>query len=221
MDISIKRSIASTLFPKYIPFLDKFNRTPLFVEFVKKNRHVKAYETREEMYDEIMRQCPEPIDYLEFGVFEGRSLLYWAEKRKEHESRFFGFDTFTGLPENWNKYFKKGDFNLNGAAPNISDSRVSLIKGMFQDSLPTFLKNFRQNNNRLIIHNDSDLYSSSLYLLTVLNNFLVAGTMVMFDEFGDVQHEFRAFFDYLSAYGRNYRVVGAALKYYTITVEML
>jgi O-methyltransferase len=218
--ISAKRVIATTIFPKHISFLDKLNRTPLFVEFVKANQHVKSHATRERMYDDIARTCPGPIDYLEFGVFEGKSLFYWANKKEEPGSRFYGFDTFTGLPEHWNKYFGKGHFDVDGKRPDTHDGRVQFFKGMFQDTLPGFLTHFSP-KNRLIVHNDSDLYTSSLFLLTKLNDFLIPGTILIFDEFGDVQHEFRAFFDYVTSYKRNYRVVNAAWKYYTICVEML
>jgi O-methyltransferase len=218
--ISVKRVIATTLFPKHLSFLDKLNRTPLFVDFVKANRHVKSHATREQMYDDLMRTCLGPIDYLEFGVFEGKSILYWANKKREPEGRFVGFDTFTGLPEYWNKYFRKGHFNTEGKVPDTIDKRVSFVKGMYQDTLPGFLRTFSP-KNRLVIHNDSDLYTSSLFLLTKLNDIMGSGTIIIFDEFGDVQHEFRAFFDYITSYRRRYRVVSAAWRYYTISVEML
>jgi O-methyltransferase len=219
MGVSLKRAIATTIFPRHIPFIDKLNRTPLFMDFVKANRHIVSHSTREEMYEDIMRACPGAIDYLEFGVFEGQSIFYWANKRNEPESRFYGFDTFTGLPEHWNKHFSKGSFNLDGSAPFTTDKRIKFVKGLFQDSLPNFLKDFAP-KNQLVIHNDSDLYSSSLYLLTKLNDIMLPGTVVIFDEFGDVQHEFRAFFDYISSYRRRYRVVGAAWRYYTIAFQL-
>lgn len=91
---------------------------------------------------------------------------------------------------------------------------------MFQESLPNFLKHFSP-KNRLVIHIDSDLYTSSLFLLTKLNDVMVPGTIVIFDEFGDVQHEFRAFFDYVTSYQRKYRVVSAAWGFLKTAVEML
>ena len=219
MEMSYKRVIATTFFPKYIGFLDKLNRTPLFAEFVKENRNVTSFDTREEMYDDLTKKYPGAIDYLEFGVFQGKSILYWADKNKEAASRFTGFDTFTGLPEDWD-YHKKGAFNVDGKAPLTQDSRIKFVKGLFQDTLPGFLSDFSR-KNRIVIHNDSDLYSSSLYLLTRLHDVIAPGTIIIFDEFGNVQHEFRAFFDYLSAYRRSYKVVSASYQYYTAAVEML
>jgi hypothetical protein len=43
----------------------------------------------------------EPIDFWEFGVFRGESLFAWLNRIPHPDSRFVGFDTFTGLPERW------------------------------------------------------------------------------------------------------------------------
>ena len=40
----------------------------------------------------------QPVDYFEFGV-GGGTFRFWLELNRCHESRFYGFDTFTGLPE--------------------------------------------------------------------------------------------------------------------------
>ena len=53
-----------------------------------------------------------------------------------------------------------------------------------------------------MINNDSDLYSPTLYTLTMLHSRLVPGSIVIFDEFSSPLHEFRALHDYLGAYNR-------------------
>ena len=41
------------------------------------------------------------INYLEFGVANGESFNWWMTKNVNAETRFYGFDTFTGLPEDF------------------------------------------------------------------------------------------------------------------------
>ncbi|MEJ2496910.1 MAG: TylF/MycF/NovP-related O-methyltransferase, partial [Sulfurovaceae bacterium] len=80
---------------------------------------------------------------------------------------------------------KKETFTTEGHMPSVNDDRVSFVKGLFQDSLPGFLKTFKP-DKQLVIHNDSDLYSATLYVLTYMNNYLVPGTIIIFDEFYSV-----------------------------------
>ena len=60
-----------------------------------------------------------------------------------------------------------------------------------------------------MIHNDSDLYPSTLYVLSRCNDLIQPGTIIIFDEFSSVLHELRALEDYCSAYRRDYTVIGA------------
>ena len=61
------------------------------------------------------------------------------EKNKNPGSQFTGFDTFTGLPEDWNFRYQKGHFSTEGKTPDIHDSRCSFEKGLFQDTLEKFV----------------------------------------------------------------------------------
>ena len=85
----------------------------------------------------------EAIDYLEFGVFQGESIRYWANLNKNDESRFFGFDSFDGLPENWQPEKRKGHFSVGGTIPKLDDGRVKFIKSWFEDTIPPFRRTFR------------------------------------------------------------------------------
>jgi len=130
------------------------------------------------------------------------------------DSMFYGFDTFTGLPQAWENFTGSRDknaFDVGGKYPQIDDERVSFIKGMFQDTLPEFLKNYNS-NRQLLIHNDSDLYSSTLYVLTAANSIIVPGTIILFDEFSSILNEFRALEDYCSSYIREYEVIAATIS---------
>ena len=123
----------------YSKRIDKLNRAPLFSQFTRENLRVPSFLTRESMWDFIGNRLPPSIDYLEFGVHEGHSILYWAECNKAPESRFFGFDTFSGLPEDWTPDYRKGHFDTSGHIPETTDKRVSFISGLFQDTVPEFL----------------------------------------------------------------------------------
>lgn len=205
---------------QYSPTIDRINRRPLLQGFKQKNADVPSLATREEMWSYVASRSPGAIDYLEFGVHQGHSILYFAAQNEQTASRFFGFDTFTGLPEDWNSDFKRGLFDTGRRIPATSDSRVRFIVGLFQDTLPEFVAAFKP-SNQIVINIDCDLYSSALYCLTKLDPVLPKGTVLIFDEFGEVLHEFRAASDYISSYRRNFRVICSHDNFYTTAVELV
>ena len=159
------------------------------------------------------------IDYLEFGVAKGNSLKWWIEHNKNPKSRFIGFDVFTGLPEDWG-ILKKGAFSTKGKLPNIEDNRCTFIKGFFQDTLSDFLEEINL-NRKTVIHSDSDLYSSTLYVLTNLASKLKKGDIIIFDEFAVPLHEFRAFIDFVNSYYLKYELLGAVNNYHQIAIKII
>lgn len=163
------------------------------------------------------------VDYLEFGVWKGIILQHWTNQNLDPDSRFYGFDSFEGLPEDWGHFatiHKKGTFDLRGDLPVFDDARIILIKGWFQDSLVPFLKEYEP-KNRLVIHCDADLYSSTLYALTIFDAYITPGTIIIFDEFFTVGHECRALEDYTSSYNREYKVLAATKQYAQLAIEIV
>ncbi len=185
----------------------------------------KRYELYQHLIDKVLNNVP--INYLEFGVFRGASIKHFVKNHQHSDSRFYGFDTFTGLPEKWEFFSQtqeQGHFTTEGVVPDIKDSRVKFIPGLFQDKLPNFLTETPL-SNRLVIHLDADIYSATLYVLTKMHDLLKPGTIIVFDEFSSVLHEFRALDDYCAAYRAKYKVLGATVSdreyYVRLAIEIL
>ena len=153
-----------------------------------------------------------PVNYLEFGVAGGHSFRWFLEQNKNPESNFYGFDTFTGLPEDWGSY-KKGTFSSNNQVPLISDSRGKFFQGLFQQTLPGFLPRLN-NRHRNIIMMDADLYSSTIFVLNSLAPFLKKDDIIFFDEFAVPKHEFRAFDEFTRSFPHKLELIAAASNYY-------
>src|SRR5215813_8715598 len=167
--------------------------------------------------------------YLEFGVFDGGSVNYIADAI--YPRIIFGFDSFVGLPEEWKRRrdnaltLPAGTFSV-ASLPEVR-SNVRLIKGWFEDTLPAFIMN--RCEDVAFVNIDSDIYSSARTVLRNLNNRIVQGTILYFDEitgWGDLveqydtweEGEYRALLEWLSEYDREVEAIsrnnryGAALR---------
>jgi hypothetical protein len=158
-------------------------------------------ERRDAVWDRAIAEvgAGEPVRLLEFGVFRGESIRYFAERFSHPEARFVGFDSFEGLPEAWVGY-EAGTFSTGGRVPEIADARVSFCKGWFQDSVPAFLGANGTNwsdGRPVLVHFDADLFSSTLFLLTTLWH-RISRYHFVFDEF--MGHELRAWSAFREAY---------------------
>ncbi|MEO8764141.1 MAG: class I SAM-dependent methyltransferase, partial [Ginsengibacter sp.] len=147
------------------------------------------YNKRFELYQYVIEKevLNLEINYLEFGVADGHSFNWWMNTNTHPASSFYGFDTFTGLPENFGPY-KKGTFDTGNKIPAIKDDRGEFFQGLFQQTLPEFLKTF-DNSKKLIVMLDADLYTATLFTLTSLAPFLKKDDIIFFDEFVVPTHE--------------------------------
>jgi len=117
------------------------------------------YNRREKLYDELISREKVgslPIDYFEFGVAGGYSFRWWLAHNNHPDSRFFGFDTFEGLPEDFGP-FAIGTMAAALDSLNITDPRARFYKGLFQDTLNPFLDQYA-NGRRKLIHMDADIF---------------------------------------------------------------
>ncbi|PKP08711.1 MAG: macrocin O-methyltransferase [Bacteroidetes bacterium HGW-Bacteroidetes-4] len=211
---------------RYLIFLGHLG---LLSRWISKNRGLKFslfpsktfdYSRRFDLYQFLIANilADEAVDYLEFGVAKGTSFKWWAQHQSNPESHFYGFDTFTGLPEDWGP-FKKGDMSNGNEIPKIDDPRCSFYQGVFQQTLFDFLKKYKS-GNRKVIHLDADLYSSTLFVLTTLSPLLNKGDLLIFDEFNVPMHEFKALKDWSESYYREYTVIGETNNYYQLALVL-
>jgi len=163
------------------------------------------------------------INYIEFGVYQGETIKFWSEKLTDPTNNFFGFDTFTGLPEAWMPGKAKGHFSLDGVVPNLEDESIYLFKGLFQETLPKFIgeNSEKLKCNRNIIHLDADLYSSTLFVLMAFSSILKNDDILIFDEFSyPMLHEFRAFENFLESCPINVDCIGSTTDFTQIAFRI-
>lgn len=216
----MKRGLRMTSLPPLL-LLEKACWGLRFNEWLKKTESegTPYFQERFDLYAYLSQSVLKevPIDYLEFGVANGDSIREWMRLNTHPGSRFFGFDTFEGLPEAWKHVggsTPKGTFSTNGQPPRVeNEPRVKFVKGLFQDTIPGFARVF-QPRSQLVFHMDADLHSSTLYVLASLNELLGPGAIVLFDEFDSFDDEFRALDDFVSAFRKDYCVLACGGKCY-------
>jgi hypothetical protein len=159
-----------------------------------------------------------PGDYLEFGVFKGARLLqafksatYMAKyisagkdpylrrmsARNLDSMRFFGFDSFEGLPKagtidvaiGQEQWICEGGFNasleeVKRAMPKkeLASGRIRLVKGWFNETLTDATKREHAMESASIVYIDCDYYESTVPALEFVTDLLVDGSILIFDD---------------------------------------
>src|ERR1041385_3984451 len=114
------KRVAAALWPRYSEFLDLINQNAKMSQWIKTHGDsMKVLPDKASLFAHLSANVigDEPIDYLEFGVMHGWSIRQWSGLNAEPQSRFFGFDSFEGLPEQWNRMFGAGSFTVGGVIP--------------------------------------------------------------------------------------------------------
>jgi hypothetical protein len=144
---------------------------------------------------------------LEFGVYQCTSIRK-IRNILDDSFQVFGFDSFEGLPEDWEGTIcKKGFFNKNGEVPVIEG--IKFYAGWFDDTIHEYIKIAEPIG---LLHVDCDLYSSTVTVLENLRPYIVKDTIIVFDEWlytkedgrkGNL-HEQRAFLEWVKKYDIRY-----------------
>lgn len=157
--------------------------------------------------------------FLEFGVWKGRTINLIAERVP---GTVHGFDSFEGLPEDWQGQYSKGTFHTRGELPIVCPN-VELHVGLFQDTLPDFVA-----ENRAAIaflHVDCDLYASTATVFDYLGGRLQPGSVVVFGEYfnypGWREHEYRAFQEMVERLSLRYRYLAYNTMDWNVAIQIM
>jgi hypothetical protein len=150
--------------------------------------------TQEHELKHALSLCEKAGMFLEFGVFQGKTITICANYLPN--ITFHGFDSFEGLPEEWDllmpgntaiskfKQIPAGHFAVD-KLPTVPKN-VLLHKGWFNESVVPWKKQYITPNSYISFLNlDADLYSSTIYVLNELNDYIKPGCVIRFDELVD------------------------------------
>lgn len=172
--------------------------------FIEKMQNAARFERKQDYLDHAV--AARAIDglVLEFGVASGATVNHIAAAIP---GAVYGFDVFTGLPEDWRAGYPAGAFRRTDLPP-VRDN-VALIVGLFEQTLPGFVDSHPGPVS--LLHVDCDLYSSTKTIFRYLGHRIVKGTVILFDEYlnypGWQQHEFKAFQEYIAWSGQSYEYI--------------
>ncbi len=156
---------------------------------------------RNEMLRKVMNYCAEARlggDYLEFGVFKGgqfSAAMKWAAKNKKLDNmHFYAFDSFKGLPEIKGKdvefkQFDQGEytasldvFKKTLRSAGLTEEKVKIVPGWFNETLNDKIKKSLPLKMASIVWIDCDLYESTVPVLDFIKDYIVDGTLLVFDD---------------------------------------
>lgn len=216
--------LLSKIFP--LAVLDRLKQNIIWRNILKENKIEFIAETKKRLkhsefnkkirnvvWEEIAKflGTSSKIIYIELGVWEGYSINYFSKLFTNKESKFIGFDTFTGMPEKW-RHMDVGHYDQSENLPKFADDRIKLYKGVFQDTLDNYLKNLNlDKETKILINFDCVLYTSTLFCLTKIEHYF-KDYFFVFDEFyGD---ECRAFKHFVDSYKKDFElIVGSKSNY--------
>ena len=170
--------------------------------------------------EDSLQHCLIEGNILEFGVFSGSTINVISSVFKDQITH--GFDSFEGLPEDWAMTRKelqngkpkrhKGYFAVDQLP--IVNENVKLWKGWFENTIPTYIN--KHSDPIKFLHIDCDLYSSTNTIFTMLNDYIISGTIIVFDEMYPwghgkyhlwEHHEYKALKEWVQTYDRKFEIL--------------
>jgi hypothetical protein len=188
---------------------------------------------------QLPRPCRQDSDelLLDLGAWIGWSTRLISDAS---DRTVYGFDTFTGLVEDWQvddqAVVKRGTFSLSepfaqrlirntgvslhDGIPDALGRKVQFVKGSTYETLAPFLADHPASPIRLF-HMDLDTYESCRHALETCKERFIEGSVLVFDEYLVTGSEMRAFYEFQSQYGLEWRYRAWGLEIMEMNVEMV
>jgi Macrocin-O-methyltransferase (TylF) len=192
-----------------LDLMDSLRELGSSVDFERKSlSDVPHFKKRPQLFRFALDRAPQAGLFMEFGVYKGDGINRLAELKPD--ATWYGFDSFTGLPEAWRLGARQGAFDVGGVLPPVQPN-VKLVPGYFDASLQPFLA-AHQDETIAFMHIDCDLYGSTKTVLDLVASRMVAGTVILFDEFfnyaGWQEGEYRAFNEFCAQHNVKFDYLG-------------
>ena len=142
--------------------------------------------------------CEVAGDYLEFGVSWGNTFLaayHNAQRAGLTSMRFYGFDSFEGLPEisgvdkAGECHYRQGQYACTMEAvrerilsEGVDPGRIQFIKGWYDKTLTPETRSALPIKKAAVIWIDCDLYESTVPALNFVTDYVQDGTIICFDD---------------------------------------
>jgi O-methyltransferase len=193
-------------------------------------RHIHGFASAGRELPAVIRRClrravdagtAQRGDYYEFGVFKGHTFLQAQLAARElglYGMRFFGFDSFQGLPAvggvdaTPERHFYAGQYAwpLDRVQEELTKrgadwDKSFLIAGYFQDTLNAATRTAYRMDKASVVLLDSDLYASAACALAFLQGMLIDNSILIMDDWNafdrdPARGERRALAEYLQAH---------------------
>jgi hypothetical protein len=171
-------------------------------------------------FDAVVKKSIITRPFYEFGVWRASSFKYLLRSFKGG----YGFDTFTGLPEDWDVGVgieQAGSYSSDGNVPKLKGGEF--IVGKFEDTLPVFFSENRPMAS--IINFDADLYSSTICALNSSKPVIDEDTILIFDELimneSWERDEFKALNEFCSINLLSYEVIAISFLTKQVAIKLI
>lgn len=173
--------------------------------------------------------------YVEFGVFDGHSIILAFHALQNVCDTFYAFDSFRGIGgtlESETTHFKDGQYYANPETlaynlrfTGVDASRVKPVPGFFSETIHGKHPSEFGITTASIVHIDTDVFEPALMALEFISPALTQGALLLFDDYDQLdasnhKGERRAVRAWLEAHPEfeiePYRVYGAVCRSFLV-----